>query len=147
MNTKLTNAFGKVYLTIKVDAANKWVHVIWEGYLSENNIQTGGLAILETIKTSGYSCVLNDMLLVLGPIRNTQWASNVWAPEIAKAGLKHMALVNTPDAIASTDISDFHNEQSHLHTEIFGNLIDAGDWLKQQCLKNSVLLQQVFSNN
>jgi hypothetical protein len=147
MHTKLTNAFGKVYLTIKADAANNWVHVIWEGYLSENNVRTGGQAVLETIKATGSSCVLNDMLLVLGPIRNTEWASNVWAPEVAKAGLKHMALVNAPDAIASTDVSEFHNEQTHFVTEVFGNVVDAAGWLKQQCQKNRVLPQQVIGSN
>ncbi|WP_299700220.1 STAS/SEC14 domain-containing protein [uncultured Pontibacter sp.] len=140
MNTKLTNAFGKVYLTIKVDTANSWIHVIWEGYLSENNIKTGGQAILETIEASGFTCVLNDMLLVLGPIRTTDWATDVWAPAVAKAGLKHMALVNAPDAIASTDVSNFHNEQTHFQTDVFGNLMDAGDWLRQQCLKRDVEL-------
>lgn len=142
MNTKLTNAFGKVYLTIKVDAANHWVHVIWEGYLSESNVKTGGQAVLETVKASGFTCVFNDMLQVLGPIRTSDWATNVWAPEIAKAGLKHMALVNAPDAIASTDVSNFHNDQDYFHTEVFGNLADADEWLKIQCHKNRSWLQQ-----
>lgn len=142
MTTKLTNAFGKVYLTIKADAANKWVHVIWEGYLSENTIKTGGQAILDTIKVTGYNCVLTDMLLVLGPIRTTGWTEDVWTPAMAKAGLEHMALVNAPGAIAATDIFNYHNQQKHFHTEIFSKTADAGQWLRQQCRNNRTFLQQ-----
>jgi hypothetical protein len=142
MTTKLTNAFGKVYLTIKADTFNKWVQVSWEGYVNENNIKTGGQAILETIKETGFTCVLIDMLQVLGPIRTSGWTVDVWTPAMAKAGVKHMALVNSPDAISATDVSDFHNQQKYFQTEVFTNKADAAEWLRQQCQKNRVLLQQ-----
>lgn len=133
MKRKLTNAFGKVFLTIEINTSLKQVHVTWEGYLSESNIKAGGLAIMDTLKEYGFSCVLNNMLAVLGPIRATEWAATEWAPAIAEAGLKYMALVNAPDAIAHADVSYFHQRQAHFKTEVFNDLHTASDWLHVQC--------------
>ncbi|MFD2245034.1 STAS/SEC14 domain-containing protein [Pontibacter ruber] len=141
MNQKLTNAFGKVYLTIEIDKDNQWVHVIWEGYLTEANVKAGALALTDAVVASGLNCVLNDMQLVFGPIRSTEWAATEWAPVVAKAGLKYMAIVNAPDAIAATDVDNFHNRQTYFDSAVFTHMGEGKKWLKQHCQKSITRLK------
>lgn len=140
MKRKLTNAFGKVYLTLEVDNDNKLVHMTWEGYLSESNVKTGGTALIEVLKSCDFNCVLNNMLAVLGPISATEWAAKEWAPQVANAGLKYMALVNVPDAMATSDVSNFHEQQAHFHTEVFTKLDEAKAWLLQKNRQGTALV-------
>lgn len=133
MTRKLANAFGKVFQTIELDTENKWVQIVSEGYLSAADIKAGALALTETIKESGFSCVLNDMRLVVGPISASEWAAAVWAPEVAKAGLRYMALLNTADAIAATGVLQFHTSQTYFKTEVFDDVHVAKVWLQQRC--------------
>lgn len=136
MINKLTNAFGKTYLTIKVEPMTNWIQIVWEGYLSEATVKTGSLAVLEALQASGYSCVLNDMRLVLGPISASEWAAIEWAPQAAKAGLKHMAMIISPDAIASASVSNFNDHQAHFLANMFDDIQDGKVWLQENCSKS-----------
>ena len=132
MINKLINAFGKVFLTIQADNENGWLHTSWHGYLSEANIKEGAIAISDAISETGFNSTLNDMRLVLGPIRSSEWATNEWSPEVAKKGLKFMALVNAPDGMSAPDVVNFHNTQTYFETNIFTSITEAQKWL-QQC--------------
>lgn len=133
MTRKLTNVFGKVFQTIELDTENKWVQIVSEGYLSDADVKAGALALTETMIETGFSCVLNDMRLVVGPISASEWAAVVWPPEVAKAGLRYMALLSTADAMAVTGISKFHIKQTYFLTEVFDDVHAAKVWLQQRC--------------
>lgn len=130
---RLTNSFGKVYMTIYVDREEKWLRYIREGYQSENNIKTGMAVLTDTIRQTGLECVLGDLSLVVGPISYSQWTAIEWAPQASKAGLKHMALVVAPEAIAGVGLENFKNSQTHVETKVFFELEEAKRWLRQFC--------------
>ncbi len=91
------------------------------------------MAVTQAVSTSELNCILNDMQLVLGPIRSSEWAAVEWAPQVAEAGLKYMALVNTPGAIAETDIATFHTRQEYFQTKVLTSLDAGKEWLRQHC--------------
>ena len=133
MTRKLTNAFGKVFQTIELNTENKWIQIVSEGYLSDSDVKAGALALTETIKETGFDCVLNDMHLIVGPISASEWAAEVWAQEVAKSGLRYMALLNAPDTMAMAGVSQFHTKQTHLQTEVFDDAHEAKVWLQKRC--------------
>ena len=131
MENKLSNAFGRVYLTIRLDRINRWVRATWEGFLTEASVQSGAQALTEVVEASGFSCLLSDVRQVLGPIRSAEWAAQEWAFEAGKAGIRYMALVYDPDSMAVSDVSTFHCKQIHFCCEIFVSIEEGERWLAE----------------
>ncbi|ARS35775.1 hypothetical protein [Pontibacter actiniarum] len=135
MRQELKNIFGKVFITITVDNENRWVHTNWIGYLTQDNIKAGALAYTDAIKATGFSCVLNDTSEVLGSWDHSlEWVLNEWATKAAAAGIKHFALIISPDTFAGTSASNFHASNSAFEVRVFNNRTSAEPWLRQYSL-------------
>ena len=138
MKQELKNAFGRVFLTIDVDTQNKWVHVNWMGYLTADNIKTGAEAYVAALQNAGYRCVLNDTRLILGTWDHSlEWVVNNWAPKAAAAGLKHFAMITTPESFGESSAAKFHNEMKSFEAEVFDNKPDAENWLRLRSLSRA----------
>ncbi|GAB3824583.1 STAS/SEC14 domain-containing protein [Pontibacter rugosus] len=132
LRQELKNAFGRVFLTIEVDKDNKWVHVDWRGYLTVDNIQTGAKAYTAALEEAGFCCVLNDTRLVLGTwAHSLDWVLNEWAPNAASAGLKHFAMIATPETLAESTATDFYASLTAFEAQVFEDIEDARNWLRQ----------------
>jgi len=140
MTQELRNPFGRVFLTITVNDKNRWVHVNWMGYLTEENIKTGALAYTKTLQESGYNSVLNDTRLILGGWDHSlEWVLNDWAPKAARAGLKYFAMITTPESFAESTASAFYTKLKSFRAQVFDDKSEAENWLRQFSLvyKNS----------
>ncbi|HEX8426814.1 STAS/SEC14 domain-containing protein [Hymenobacter sp.] len=131
---ELQSATGRVYLTIKTDAANRWIVVEWMGYLTADSIKTGAEAYIAALAASGFSCVLNDTRAVRGPWDHSMdWVINEWAPNAAAAGLKHFALISTPDSLADGSAANFYAQLTAFQAGVFNTPAAAQAWLRQHC--------------
>ncbi|RAU83345.1 STAS/SEC14 domain-containing protein [Pontibacter arcticus] len=138
MKQELTNPFGRVYLVIHEDTQNRWIHVNWMGYLTEENIKTGARAYVAALQKTGYTCVLNDTRLIIGSWDHSlDWVLNDWAPTAASAGLRHFAMIATPESFANNTASAFYRNLKSFKAEVFDDMGIAKEWLKQYSLPES----------
>lgn len=102
----------------------------WIGYLTADSIRAGAQAYTDALAKSGFSCVLNDTRSVRGPWDHSMdWVINVWAPNAAAAGLKHFAMVSTPESLADGSAANFYAQLTAFQAEVFDNLSSARSWL------------------
>jgi len=131
---ELKTSLGRTYLTIETDHKNRWIFVDWQGYLTAESIKTGAKTYTAALAESGFSCVLNDTRSVRGPWDHSMdWVINEWAPNAASAGLRHFAMVTTPETLADSSAANFYAQLTAFHAEVFDNLEDAQQWLGQFC--------------
>jgi hypothetical protein len=135
MRQELKNAFGKVFITISVDHRNRWVHTNWVGYLTEENIKAGALAYTRAVAEAGFHCVLNDTSQVVGGWDHSlDWVVSYWGPEAVKAGIKHFAIIITPQSFAETSASNFYANLKSFDIKVFDNKTHAEAWLRPYAL-------------
>ncbi|MBF9254566.1 STAS/SEC14 domain-containing protein [Pontibacter sp. 172403-2] len=135
MPQELTNSFGKVFLTIYKDERNRWIHVNWMGYLTADNIKAGAAAYTAALANAGFDCVLNDTRLIIGSWNHSlDWALQEWSPNAAKAGLKHLAMVTTPETFAGSTAAAFYANLEAFQAQVFDDMDNAKQWLRQYSL-------------
>lgn len=133
MKQALTSALGKVYLTIETNQENRWIFVDWQGYLTAENIKTGANAYTDALARSGFSRVLNDTRSVRGPWDHSMdWVINEWAPNAAKAGLRHFAMITSPATLAEGSAANFYAQLTAFQGAVFDNMAEAEAWLRKQ---------------
>ena len=131
MKQELKSSLGRPYITIEDDAQNRWIAVDWAGYLTAESIKAGAAAYTAALAESGFHCVLNDTRKVLGPWDHSMdWVINEWAPNAAAAGLRHFAMISTPDSMADASAAAFYAQLKSFEARIFGNEVDAMAWLR-----------------
>lgn len=131
MKKEISNAFGKVFLTIEYMGKANCVHNNWLGYQTLDSIVLGANRCIDEISNSNCAYLLNDNRLVVGPWDHaTDWIANDWTPRAMQAGLTHFAHVVSPESFAalsaemmSTKIGDA------FHMRIFGDFEEAKNWL------------------
>ena len=136
MKQEIKNAFGKVFITITVDPSNRWIHTNWIGYLTEENVKAGAQAYTQAVKEAGFNCVLNDTSQVVGSWNHSlDWVLNEWAQQAAKAGIRHFAIITTPESFADVSATSFDAKIKEFEVKRFANRTDAENWLRQFSLK------------
>jgi hypothetical protein len=132
MRQELKNAFGKVFITIVTDRANRWVHTNWVGYLTEENIKAGALAYTNAVKEAGFNCVLNDTSQVVGGWDHSlDWVVKQWAPQAARAGVKYFAMITNQESFAASTAKNFISNIRAFEVKIFDNRPQAEAWLHE----------------
>ncbi|HEY4650104.1 MAG TPA: STAS/SEC14 domain-containing protein [Pontibacter sp.] len=135
MKQELTNPFGRVYLTIEVDEENRWVHVNWMGYLTEENIKTGAKAYTDVLAKAGYNAVLNDTRLIIGGWDHSlEWVLHDWAPRASRAGLKYFAMITNPETFGGSTASNFYSKLKAFRAQVFDDRKKAEEWLRPYSL-------------
>jgi hypothetical protein len=133
MSQELINGFGKVYLTIQYDAANKWVYNNWTGYQTYIGIVAGADACLAPLQENRCAYLLNDNRQVLGPWDHAvEWVVTNWAPRAIAQGLTHFANVVSPESLAAGSARAMAlglEGQLQMHT--FTTIEDAQAWLRE----------------
>nr|WP_240337021.1 hypothetical protein [Rufibacter sp. SYSU D00308] len=96
------------------------------------------MAYTKAVRESGYSCVLNDTSHVVGGWDHSiDWVVNEWSPQAANAGIKHFALITTPESFAESTASNFFSTITAFRVKVFGNMDAARQWLRQYSLDNN----------
>ena len=134
MPTKLTNAFGKVYLTIEYDGANNWVYNNWLGYQTQPGIVAGANACLVPLQSNACAYLLNDNREVVGPWDHAvEWIVTDWAPRAVAQGLTHFANVVSPESMAALSAEAMHlGLGGRLQMRMLGNIDEAKAWLHKE---------------
>ena len=132
MTKELKSSLDKIYLTIETDHENRWIFADWQGYLTAENIKIGAKAYTQAVADAGFSCVLNDTRSVRGPWDHSMdWVINEWAPNAAKAGLRHFAMISTPETLADGSAASFYGQLTAFQGNVFDNMAEARAWLRQ----------------
>jgi hypothetical protein len=133
MRKEVSNAFGKVYLTIEYDAARHVVYNNWMGYQTLAGIQAGADACLTMLQESHCPYLLNDNSLVVGPWDHAvEWIATDWTPRAIAGGLTHFAHVVSSESLAALSAQAMHTsigDYFQMHT--FASVADAQRWLEQ----------------
>jgi hypothetical protein len=132
MATELTNGFGKVYLTIAYDAANRWVYNNWVGYQTLAGIMSGADACLHPLREQACAYLLNDNRQVIGPWDHAvEWIVTDWAPRAIAQGLTHFANVVSPESMAALSAESMRlGLEGQLQMRMFGDFDEAQTWLR-----------------
>ncbi|QJX48766.1 STAS/SEC14 domain-containing protein [Hymenobacter taeanensis] len=133
MPIELTNGFGKVYLTIEYDAANRWVYNNWIGYQTFTGIIAGADACLFPLSENKCAYLLNDNRQVLGPWNHAvEWIATQWAPRAIEQGLTHFAHIVSPESMAAQSAeSMFLGIGQRLEMRMFSDIEQAKAWLRE----------------
>ena len=133
MPTELVNGFGKIYLTIAYDEANRWVYNDWVGYQTYVGIVAGADACLLPLVEHKCAYLLNDNRQVIGPWDHAvSWIVTNWAPRAIAAGLTHFANVVSPESLAASSAQSMAlglNGQLQMHQ--FPDVEQAKQWLRE----------------
>lgn len=134
MRSEVANAFGKVFLTVEYEPANRLIHNRWQGYLTLDNVKRGANEGLSLI--ADYSCahLLNDNTAVTGPWDHAvAWIAEDWTPRAIAAGLTHFAHVVDAKSFAALSAEAMSLGIAGLfEMRIFGDVEAARAWLKSQ---------------
>jgi hypothetical protein len=133
MQTVLRNGFGKVYMTIEYDAANKWVYNNWIGYQTHPGIITGANACLQPLQEYACAFLLNDNRQIIGPWDHAvEWIVADWAPRAIAQGLTHFAHVVSAESLAALSAESMHiGIGGRLQMRVFGDMTEARSWLHE----------------
>ena len=132
MNTVTTeNSRGTMFCTISLPAEN-FIYVEWVGFVNEVDAsKTACLKIVDFIRKSGKSLVLNDNRKQTGPWPPVeQWLGEVWIPGMRDAGLKRFAHLHSSNVF--TELSAKNNLRDTVEGIEFGHFKDeeeAKAWL------------------
>lgn len=131
MKREISNAFGKIFLTVEYDAAHGLVYNNWMGYQTLESIILGANACLEVLGHFKCPYLLNDNRLVVGPWDHaTDWIASDWTPRAIAAGLTHFAHVVSPESFAALSAEAMSAKTSgSFHMRIFGDFGEAREWL------------------
>ncbi|MCJ8210861.1 PAS domain-containing sensor histidine kinase [Mucilaginibacter sp. RS28] len=121
------------YIEIQYNAAQQRLEVDWLGYQNFDSVKSGCLAMLEILKKSGCTKVLNDNTHVLGNWSEAvDWGGTVWFPAMEQAGLKYFAWIYSPSTFSrmsakkSLDIAI-----GNITAQFFTDRDEASQWLQQ----------------
>lgn len=122
------------------DAINKIVIAKWYGYQNLGSIRSGGMAILEAMKTYKCNVVVNDNTGVKGTwFFAFEWAENTWFPQLLNAGIKSFAWIMSHDKMSEKAAHTVINklDPENLIVKIFkvGDIGAAIEWVNIKSLK------------
>jgi len=115
-------------IEISYDPTNKYIYCNWIGFQNKQLIMDSGKAILDQMKKKNVAKVLNDNTQVTGTwAEAAEWTSNVWFPDMIKAGLRHFAWVFSQNVFA--ELSAKKAMPANEIVKSFKSLEEARQWL------------------
>ncbi|UOQ70758.1 hypothetical protein [Hymenobacter cellulosilyticus] len=134
MDTTLRRGDGSVFLTLKFNQADNWIHAHWYGRQTLSSVMQGGLTHLDLIRQQPCPKLLNDHRDLVGTfVEANDWIQQVWTPLIISAGLRSIGQVVSPDVFGQYSIEDLkHRIGDQLDLYLFDSLEAAQTWLRAQ---------------
>ena len=110
---------------------NHWLRATWRGYVDPTEAMRGAEAYLQHAARMPCPLLLNDNSALRGPwFDSLDWLAEIWVPQASRLGLRYVAHVLQADRhsdIIPTRLPD----SVPFELQIFQNLEDAQDWLRQ----------------
>lgn len=131
MKREVTNAFGKVFLTMEYEADNNLTYNNWQGYQTVESIMKGANIGLELMAQTRCPYLLNDNTHITGPWDHAvAWIAQDWTPRAMALGLTHFAHVVSPASFAALSAEALATSVGgSFQMRIFGSVPAARQWL------------------
>lgn len=117
---------------ISYDQDNGWLHLLWRGYHGEIESKAYGLKILEKVRLTGVTKILNDSTLDQdGWGELTRWIALDFMQQLADAGVVAAAWVLPKNLKA---LADVHAVLTQVNCPLIDTFVDveaAYNWLKK----------------
>lgn len=125
------------HISIYYDSKNNILINDWKGLLTLETVQDGCLKMIELFKLKPSSKVLNMNIHLEGSWAiGVKWTSEVWAPQMIEAGLKHFAWVHSKENYAEMSaqrmVNRIESEEKDEMFVPFGDYEEAFIWLVAQ---------------
>lgn len=124
--------YRESYIVIKYNVLDNWLYANWRGYVSYDMVTAGCEKILECMKETDCSRILNDNTNVEGIWSGAStWVGQDWFPRMNAAGLKCFAWVYSSSTLSrlSMDKSIRCTEDTDV-IKTFESIEAAEDWLR-----------------
>ncbi|WP_342646953.1 PAS domain-containing sensor histidine kinase [Mucilaginibacter sp. CSA2-8R] len=119
------------FIEMKYVPEMQWMDVNWIGYQNFESVKKGCLIMLDLLKKTHCSKVLNDNTLVMGNWSEAaDWGGQYWFPAMQDAGLRHFAWIYSPSTFSrmsahkSIDIT-----MGKVTAQFFNDINEAREWL------------------
>jgi hypothetical protein len=128
--------FEKPFLKIVTDEEKQLIHLRWIGFSNSDQFREGlnfALDYVRKNKVKRWLANLRDMSIIKETDRD--WTNNEWFPELAKTGLKKMAIIVSMDYLNQSSVTRIMNKAEqviHFQTENFNDMDRARDWLMKE---------------
>jgi hypothetical protein len=123
--------YSDKHISMNADRENRWLYVDWKGFQDNRTVKSGCLKMLDLLKKTGYTKVLNDNRNVLGTWSDAaEWVGKDWFPMMEAAGLKHFAWIYSKSTFSqlSADKS-VDSLRAGVTTRLFNDEAEAKEWL------------------
>jgi hypothetical protein len=134
MKKELTNSFDKVYLTIELDEANRWIYNNWLGVLPTEKVIQGCRATIDFLRENHCSQMLNDNREVVGSWSSANdWIAQNWVPQVLRLGLKRFAHVVSPGIFGQASAAEMVTRVgTQFEMRLFQDIELAKKWLQEK---------------
>ena len=109
-----------------------WLRATWQGYVDPLEAQEGATAYLHHAAHQPSALLLNDNSQLRGPwFDSLDWLVDVWVPQAGRMGLRHVAHIIQADRHDDTISSQPLPYHLPFDLQIFREVEDAKQWLRQ----------------
>jgi hypothetical protein len=129
---ELRKVFGDVFFTATRLNDSSILYAQWFGVQSVETVKEGGYKLLDLIKETPYTKLLNCNKNVVGSWDMAlDWAENTWTPSMRNAGLRYLAQV-VPNSIYATLTIEtlIQRIDKEFEIRIFEDVEEAEAWLR-----------------
>ena len=129
---ELKKVFGDVFFKAKRIDNGSILYAQWYGVQSVETVMQGGYKMLDMIKETPYTKLLNSNKNVVGSWDMAlDWAENTWTPQIKAAGLRYLAQVLPTSVYATLTIESLIQRiDNNLEVRLFEDDAEAEAWLR-----------------
>jgi PAS domain S-box-containing protein len=133
INVKTDTFYRDNSIMINCNLSKSRLDVDWIGFQNIETIQHGCMVILDMLKESGFTKIVNDNTHVLGTwAEAAEWVGETWFPMAEAAGLKTLAWVYSPSAfnrLSAKKSIDIY--MGNIIVQYFTDVILAEDWINK----------------
>jgi hypothetical protein len=128
--------FDKPFLKIVADDEKKLIHLRWINFAPSAEFREGLSFALEYVrknKIKRWLANLREMSIIKESDR--VWTNEEWFPELAKTGLKRMAILVSMDYLNQSSVTRIMNKAEEViqfETEYFNDIDRARNWLMEE---------------
>jgi len=133
--------------TLTYEEEAQWLQAVWRGYVDPAEAMRGAEAYLRHASQRPCAFLLNDNSQLRGPwFESLDWLADVWVPQAERLGLRFVAHIVQTDQhhdVLTNRLSETSKVPFDL--QIFQDISDARNWLRQAQQANPELARQVAS--
>lgn len=124
--------FDSPQFTLYHNPKHEWLHIEWRGIHTQQSVEEYCAMLLEAVSTTKSRKVLNDASEILDGWANvSQWLGQQFLPQLARAGVGWVALLNAMDWPARLCLQAMllHATEPTVRLFEFDEVIAARQWL------------------